>query len=210
MELLQSKLTNLNKHFKGIVPEEIISWALNNCKMAIATTSFGPYSAAMLHAVTEVKKNIPVIWCDTGYNTKETYLHADRLITGLNLNIKLYSPRKTTAYLEAIMGTPDINNPRHSEFTEQLKLEPFRRAMQEHGPDLWFANLRKGQTAFRDNLDILTMDESGMLKVCPFYHWNDSDLDEYLQRYNLPNEFNYYDPIKFLKNRECGIHIPEE
>ena len=36
--------------------------------------------------------NLKVIWCDSGYNTKATYLYAEKIITELDLNIKLYVP----------------------------------------------------------------------------------------------------------------------
>lgn len=161
---------------------------------------------AILHAVTDVDKDIPVIWCDTGYNTPNTYRHAETLIERLGLNIKLYVPRQTSAHRDAVMGIPDIDDPRHAEFTEQVKLEPFRRAMAEHQPDVWFTNLRKGQTALRDTLDILSLGKDGLLKVSPFYHWSDAQLDVYLKDRGLPNEHKYFDPTKVLENRECGLH----
>ena len=105
------------------------------------------------------------------------------------------------------MGIPDIDDPRHSEFTRQVKLEPFRRAIKEHQPDVWFTNIRKGQTAFRDSLDMLSISKEGILKVSPFFHWNDTQLEAYLRQHKLPNEQNYYDPTKVFKNRECGIHL---
>jgi phosphoadenosine phosphosulfate reductase len=74
-------------------------------------------------------------------------------------------------------------------------------------PDVWFTNLRKGQTAFRDGLDIVSKSKDGILKVSPFYHWSDQDLDVYLTQQDLPNEFTYYDPTKVEDNRECGLHI---
>lgn len=104
------------------------------------------------------------------------------------------------------MGIPDVDDPRHREFTEQVKLEPFRRAMQEQRPDVWFTNLRRGQTAHRDSLNILSLDRSGVLKVSPFYYWDDAQLDAYLKAYDLPNEHQYFDPTKVLENRECGLH----
>jgi phosphoadenosine phosphosulfate reductase len=94
----------------------------------------------------------------------------------------------------------------HQIFTEQVKLEPFNRAMAEHKPDVWFTNLRKGQTAFRDNIGIVSISKDGVLKVSPFYHWSDEQLDNYLRLYQLPNEFTYFDPTKVLENRECGLH----
>ncbi len=45
-----------------------------------------------------------------------------------------------------------------------------------------------------------------MLKVSPFYHWSNSDLDTYLFERQLPNEFVYFDPTKVESNRECGLH----
>ena len=58
----------------------------------------------------------------------------------------------------------------------------------------------------RDTLNILSLSEAGVLKVSPFYHWNDTRLDAYLNERGLPNEHNYFDPTKVLENRECGIH----
>ena len=79
--------------------------------------------------------------------------------------------------------------------------------MEEHQPEIWFTNLRKGQTAFRNSIGVLSFSKDGILKVSPFYHWSDEDLDKYLEEHNLPNEFKYFDPTKVESNRECGLHI---
>ena len=206
MAFTQEQIEKLNVQFKGIPPEEIVSWAVKHGEAPVVTTNFRPYEVAILHAVSEVSKEIPIIWCDTGYNTPKTYKHAEELIAKLDLNVKLYVPKQTTAHRDAVMGIPQIDDPRHAEFTEQVKLEPFKRAMVEFKPDVWFTNLRKGQTALRDSLDILSLSKDGALKVSPFYHWNDTQLDTYLKKYKLPNEHNYFDPTKVLANRECGLH----
>jgi phosphoadenosine phosphosulfate reductase len=206
MAYTEEQIHKLNQQFKGIPPEEIISWAIQSAKNPLVTTNFRPYEVAILHAVTDVSPHIPVVWCDTGYNTPNTYKHAEELITRLHLNVKLYVPKQTSSHRDAIMGIPGIDDPRHQLFTEQVKLEPFRRAMEEHKPDVWFTNLRQGQTALRDSLDILSLSRDGVLKVSPFYHFNDSQLDAYLKDRNLPNEHKYFDPTKVLENRECGLH----
>lgn len=206
MPLTEQQISALNTQLKGISPEEIISWALSYGKRPVVTTNFRPYEVAILHAVTDVKRDVPVIWCDTGYNTPNTYRHAEELIERFGLNLYLYVPRQTAAHRDVVMGIPDIDDPRHAEFTEQVKLEPFRRAMEEHRPDVWFTNLRKGQTALRDTLDILSLGKDGELKVSPFYHWSDAQLDVYLKEHGLPNEHKYFDPTKVLENRECGLH----
>ncbi len=199
-------VTQINKNLRDKSAQQIISWALNIAEKAVVTTNFRPYEVAILHACTEVDNNLKVIWCDTGYNTPQTYKHADELIEILGLNIHLYVPKQTAAHRDTILGIPQIDDPKHIIFTEQVKLEPFNRAMQEHKPDVWFTNLRSGQTSFRNSINIVSLSKDGVLKVSPFYHWTDEQLDTYLKKYSLPNEFTYFDPTKVLENRECGLH----
>ena len=150
---------------------------------------------------------MPVIWCDSGYNTNATYRHAESLIADLKLNVSLYVPQQSVAHRNVVMsGIPEIDTDMHIVFTQQVKLEPFQRAMAEHKPNVWFTNLRKGQTAFRDSLDIVSQGADGVIKVSPFFYWSDEELDAYLEQHALPNEYDYYDPTKVLGNRECGLH----
>ena len=146
-EIMSLNLEEINKKLKDKSPIEIISWAISFAKNPLITTNFRPYEVAILKAVTEVQKDIKVIWCDTGYNTLQTYKHAEEIIKKLNLNIHLYTPKQTVAHRNVVLGVPSIEDPKHTLFTEQVKLEPFARAMKEHQPDVWFTNLRKGQTA---------------------------------------------------------------
>lgn len=206
MSFTQKEIEDLNQTLQDKTPLEITQWAVLNAKKTVVTTNFRPYEAAILDVCVKALKDIPVIWCDSGYNTPNTYKHAEDLIQKLGLNIKLYVPRQTSAHRDVVMGIPDIDDPKHKEFTEQVKLEPFRRAMADFTPDVWFTNLRKGQTALRDSLDILSLGRDGVLKVSPFYNYSDAELDVYLKDNNLPNEFKYFDPTKVLENRECGLH----
>ena len=199
-------LTEINKQLSGKSPEEIVSWALSFAKKPIITTNFRPFEAAILHLVSKQKNDIDGFWCDTGYNTPQTYKHAEKIISRLQLNIDLYVPKQTVAHRNSVLGLPDVNNSKHEIFTEQVKLEPFRRAMNFHEPDVWFTNLRKGQTAFRDSIDVVSQDVKGVVKVSPFYHYTDEALEAYLEEHNLPNEFKYFDPTKVLGHRECGLH----
>ncbi|MGG8496499.1 phosphoadenosine phosphosulfate reductase family protein [Tenacibaculum sp. TC6] len=200
-------LKKINEQLQNKTPKEIIEWALSIASKPIITTNFRPYESAILYAVTSLQDNITVVWCDTGYNTPQTYKHAEELIHSLQLNVHLYVPKQTVAHRNITLGLPTVDDPNHALFTEQVKLEPFTRAMEEHQPDVWFTNLRKGQTAFRDSIDVVSKSKDGVIKVSPFYHWSDAELDEYLEEHNLPNEFKYFDPTKVENNRECGLHI---
>ena len=198
-------LFNTNLRYED--PEEIIKFACDIAKKPIVTTSFGPLSASLLHACIRVKSDLQVIWCDTGYNTKATYQHLETLSEILALNLEIFSPKYTTAFLDYTLGRPDVDDSFHDQFSEKVKLEPFRRALDKHQPDVWLSNLRKGQTEYRETLDILSFSEDGILKVSPFYYYSDAQLLDYLKLNDLPVQWDYNDPVKALEKRECGIHL---
>lgn len=197
----------LNKELKDKSPDEIIKLALLLTERKMVTTSFGVYSAVLLNTFFHLDKNIDVIWCDTGYNTPNTYKHATHLINKFQLNIHKYTPRPGTEYTDANFEVPKITDPKHTEFTEVVKLEPFRRALQEYQPEVWFTNIRVRQNEYRNSKDILSFSREGILKISPFYYWTDYQLDNYLEIYNLPKNSSYFDPTKGVGNSECGIHF---
>ena len=200
-------LTKINEELRNESPEKIIKWALSISTCPVLTTNFGPYEASIIYACIKYKPDLPIIWCDSGYNTVETYRHAHELITRFNLNIAIYHPLRSAAHRNAVIGSiPEIDDPMHNKFTEEVKLEPFRRAMQEHKADLWLNNIRKGQTEFRDSLNVASYSSNGVLKISPFFSWEESELAEYLSNHNLPNELSYFDPTKVFEHRECGLH----
>lgn len=207
MSLQHIDIKYWNKQLKIKTPEEIIEWALNLTNNRIITTSFGVYSSVLLSTISKKDKEIPVLWCDTLYNLPSTYEHASKLIKRFNLNIHRYQSLKTKDEIEATIGLPSLDDDNFELFSETVKLEPFRRGLKELNPDLWFTNIRVRQTAYRDKKDILSFSKEGILKVSPFYYWSDYELDNFLEVHNLPKNHNYFDPIKALSNRECGIHL---
>ena len=53
----------------------------------------------------------------------------------------------------------------------------------------------------------MSLDENfGALKVSPLFYFSDVELDAYLTRHQLPNEWDYFDPAKADEKRECGLH----
>jgi phosphoadenosine phosphosulfate reductase len=165
------------------------------------------YSEVLLSTFFRKDKNINVIWCDTGYNTPETYDHAMNIINKYKLNVHTYIPLKSREFIDSTIGMPEVTDPKHKEFTEIVKLEPFRRALKEHQPKVWFTNIRVRQTELRTKKDILSFSKDGILKISPFYYWTDADLDRYIEENNLHKNVSYYDVTKVLANRECGIHL---
>lgn len=200
-------LVAANEQLEGKGPLEIIRWAIENSENPLVTTNFRPYEAVILHMAVQVKPDIKVLWVDSGYNTSATYRFAEKVIQDLNLNIETYIPQMTSARRNVLMkGIPDIDDPLHDEFTRQVKLEPFQRALSELKPDLWLNAIRKDQTEFRQSMNIVSASKDGIIKVAPLYNLTEADLDAYLAEHNLPNENDYFDPTKAVETRECGLH----
>ena len=68
--------------------------------------------------------------------------------------------------------------------------------------------LAQVQNPNRANLDIVSDDPNfGALKVSPVFQWSDAEMEAYLKKHNLPNEWDYFDPAKADEKRECGLHV---
>ncbi len=200
-------IEQLNNEVKGQTPQEIIKAVLAADSNVFVTTNFSPYETVLLHMLTLIKPDIPVVWIDSGLNKPETYEFAETAIDELNLNITVYAPTVTAARLESVFGgIPSIDDSRHDEFTKQFKLEPFERAMNSQSDKVWFTAVRREQTAVRADMDYVDDGPFGLTKIAPLLDWTQEQMDEYIEEHNLPNETNYFDPTKAEGDRECGLH----
>lgn len=201
-------LNSANAALRGASATDIVQWALALGKPAIATTSMGRNAAVMLHLVSSVDATVPTVWVDTGYNLRDTYVVAERLIRDLTLDIRVYSPLMTSERRNAIMGgIPTVDEEeRHREFARQVKLEPFARALADLQPEVWFTGIRREETEHRKTLDIVSVDDRGILKVAPLFYWSEQEVDQYMTQHQLPTCRHYFDPTKVHDGRECGLH----
>ena len=199
----------LNAELRDQPPEAIIRRALDLGSRVIATTSFSPNAAVMLHLVSRVQPDIPVVWVDSGYNVPDTYRVAEQLMEQLNLNMHIFTPTMTSERRNALLGGiphPDDDPDLHEEFTRQVKLEPFARAIDTLQPDVWITGIRRDETDFRRTLDVVSVDNRGLLKVAPIFYWTQDDIAAYMKAHQLPSCRHYFDPTKVAENRECGLH----
>ena len=200
-------LTHINAEL-GRNAQGLVDWAVGLRQPAIITTNFRPFEAVILHMVTRANPKVPVVWMDNGYNTDATYRFADEVTKLLNLDLHIYLPRRSRAHREAVDGaTPALDDPRHAAFTAEVKLEPFTRALRETAPKVWFTALRATDTAMRAQMDPVSVNPDGLIKVAPLLHWSSKDLYQYCEIHGLPNNFDYVDPTKGEDNRECGLHV---
>ncbi|MBL67714.1 MAG: phosphoadenylylsulfate reductase [Verrucomicrobiales bacterium] len=206
------EISQANESLREQSPREVVEWAIGRAEgRAIVSTNFRPYEAVILHLVTQVQPDIPVLWVDHGYNREATYRHAEELKAKLGLNIQAFVPKLTAAHYDAAHGgmpePTEENEEAIKAFSTVMKLEPFQRGMRELAPKVWLTALRKVQNPNRAELDIVSPDNNfNSLKVSPVFHWSDEQMEEYLAEHDLPNEWDYFDPAKADEKRECGLH----
>jgi len=152
----------------------------------VLTTSFGIQSAVMLHLVTQVIPDIPVVFIDTGYLFPETYRFAHDLTKRLKLNLKKYRADMSAAEQEALFGRLWEQGPNAlSRYNFMNKVEPMERAVRELGATAWLAGLRREQASTRKNLHVV-QGQNRTTKIHPIIDWTNRDVHRYLKQYDLP------------------------
>jgi phosphoadenosine phosphosulfate reductase len=223
----------INRQLTAADATSIILWAADTLGDGLVlSTSFGIQAAVMLHLVTQVVPDIPVIWVDTGYLPAETYHFADELTKRLNLNLKVYQSTLSPARMEALHGKlwDQKNLESLTRYDRIRKVEPMQRALKELKAKGWLAGLRRDQTQHRKSLETV-MQQGQRLKIHPILDWNSRDVYQYLTAYDLPYH-PYFDqgyvtvgdwhssrPVTADDNnerdtrfhglkQECGLHLP--
>jgi phosphoadenosine phosphosulfate reductase len=218
-----------NRDLQSRTATERVRWALEEFRgHAVLSTSFGVQAAVMLHLVTRIDPQIPVVFIDTGYLFPETYRFADELTEKLGLNLKVFAPAMTAARQEAVYGKLWEQGVEGLEKYGRLnKVEPMNRALAELGAKVWITGLRREHASTREDLPVLKR-QNRVLKLHPIVDWSDRQIGEYLRGHGLPyhplweqgyvsigdthSTTRYADGMKpedtrfsGLK-RECGLH----
>jgi phosphoadenosine phosphosulfate reductase len=227
-------LEAVNRQWADADASRLVQWGYDTFgEGLVLSTSFGIQSAVMLHLVTQVVPQIPVIWVDTGYLPVETYRFAEELTERLHLNLKVYQSPLSPARMEAIYGRLWEHNDVESfnRYDHIRKVEPMQRALTELGATAWLAGLRADQTDHRRTLSLIGQ-QGGRYKIMPILSWTAKQVYQYLVAHDLPyhplfdkgyvtvgdwhssrpisaNDKNERDTrFKGLK-QECGLHLPQ-
>lgn len=229
-ELEQAEnLERINRKFAGLSAVERVEWALHYLPgNHVLTSSFGIQAALMLHLVTRVRADVPVVLVDTGYLFPETYAFVDQLSERLDLKLHTFRAELSPTWQETRYGRLWEQGLAGIEHYNRInKVEPLRRALKELDVGSWFAGLRRDQAQSRATLPFVRI-QDGRFKIHPLLDWSNRDVYRYLRRNELPYhplwEQGYVSvgdthtsrPLEpgmraedtrfFGLKRECGIH----
>ena len=225
-------LAETNKILAKLTAQERVAWALENLEGEfVLSSSFGIQSAVMLHLVTQIKPDIPVILTDTGYLFKETYRFIDQLTERLNLNLQIFKADISPHWQEARYGKLwEQGVEGITKYNKINKVKPMKEAFDSLQVGTWFSGLRREQSDSRSSLPIVAI-QNGVFKFLPVIDWSNKDVHYYLEEHDLP-----YHPLReegylsvgdthttqkwepgmteeqtrfFGLKRECGLHEEE-
>jgi len=223
-------LAELNTWLGQRSAEQRVQWALESLSGNHAlSSSFGAQAAVSLHLLTKQKSDMPVILVDTGYLFPETYAFIDEMSERLGLNLHVYRPHMSRAWMEARHGQLwEKGSDGIHRYNQLRKVEPMQRALDDLGVRTWFAGLRRVQSDSRRDIDFLEL-RDGRWKLHPLADWTDRDVWQYLQKNNLPYHPLWHQGYVSIGDthsttrwqpgmrdedtrfsgllRECGIHV---
>jgi phosphoadenosine phosphosulfate reductase len=158
-------------------------------------SSFGAESAVLLHMVSEVDANLPIVFLDTGKLFDETVRYRDRLVDEFDLNnIRVIKP--DPAHLKEFDPEGALHNVDTDMCCFIRKTAPLDSISGEF--DVLISGRKRFHGDQRKQLDFVTQ-QDGQLKVDPLAAFSSLDLAAYAQHHQLPSH-----PLRLAGYRSIG------
>lgn len=225
----------LNQQLAKLEPQDVLKWCLTSLPNLYQTSAFGLTGLAIMDMIAKndfvIQPNIDLIFLDTLYHFNETIDLVQRVQQHYpQLKIHTYKPEgcQTAQEFEAKHGE------RLWETNDELydyvaKVEPAQRAYSDLNVKAVMTGRRRTQGGKRGEIDILEVDDAGLIKVNPLANWTFKDVQAYIKANNVPTnalldqgyrsvgDWHSTQPVtdsederagrwKGQKKSECGIH----
>ncbi|TID17072.1 phosphoadenosine phosphosulfate reductase [Venturia nashicola] len=225
----------LNRQLGQMDPEDILKWAMITLPNLYQTTAFGLTGLVTLDMLSKIsnptKIKIDLIFLDTLFHFQETLSLVDRVKRRYpDVNLHIYQP-------EGVSSAAQFNS-KHGEslweandelYDWVAKVEPQQRAYADLQVKAVLTGRRRSQGGKRGDLDILEVDEAGVIKINPLANWTFKQVQEYVKQHDVPynelldrgyksvGDWHSTQPIKEGEDEragrwkgkaktECGIH----
>ncbi|MEG3147899.1 phosphoadenylyl-sulfate reductase [Sphingomonas sp. RT2P30] len=194
-----------------------------------AVSSFGAESAVLLHLISQIDRDIPVIFLNTQKIFGETLAYRDELSERLGLtDLRVFRPDPHLLAAKDSTGLRWSYDP--DGCCDLRKVQPLRRALAPF--DAWISGRKGFQAGTRNAMPRFEEDE-GRLKLNPLADWDKPRLEAWFADHKLPRhplEAEGYPSIgcapctskvqpgedpragrwRGWEKVECGIHVPEK
>ena len=183
--VVADRVSALNTRYRHHSATAVLEHALNDADLGrvALVSSFGAESVVLLHLVSVIAPETPVLFIDTRMLFPETLEYQRQVAETLHLcdvrTIRAAQPR---------VAFEDPDNTLHQFNTDACcnvrKVEPLERALSTF--DGWITGRKRYQGASRETVEFFEAEGNRRIKVNPLAHWGREDLEEYMVENRLP------------------------
>jgi len=174
--------------FEAMSAEDVLRWAYSEFgdRMCL-TCSWQRQSSVLVHMVSELGLEIPVVELDTQLFFRETYETRDRLVERYGLD--LIRPEVVSVAQQALAEGPNLWERDPDRCCHIRKVEPLERALAPF--DAWISGIRRDQSPTRAGARKVEWSERyGVWKIQPLADWNARRVQAYIVVNEIP-----YNPL---------------
>jgi phosphoadenosine phosphosulfate reductase len=146
-------------------------------------SSFGTESAILLHMVSQIDRDLPVVFLETGKLFAETLDYRDELIARLGLtNVRSIQP--SGKQLAAFDPDGRLWSKDPDLCCAIRKTNPLDNALE--GFEAWITGRKRVQGGLRAGLHHRERGPDGRITINPLADWDDAMIEAYFDRHDLP------------------------
>jgi phosphoadenosine phosphosulfate reductase len=181
-----ARIASLNHRYQHHAAIRVLRDALSDPELGrvAMVSSFGADSVALLHMISLINRDTPVLFIDTQMLFPETLAYQSEVAAKLGL-----TDIRIIRAAPAAMAAQDPDGVLHKTDTDACcdlrKTVPLNKALS--GYDSWITGRKRFQGASRADLEFFEADPAGdRIKINPLAHWTSQDVIDYIINNDLP------------------------
>lgn len=153
-------------------------------KLLFSTSSFQSHSLVLLHILSRIDNEIPIVFINTGYHFPETVEFRDKVAQQFGIKNLIDLKPDTPKFMQKdaegrLLFTSD---PDHCCYLN--KTQPVNALLTKY--DVWINGVRADQSATRRAMKVEQPAPHGTVRFHPMLDWNAKMIYQYQKEYDLP------------------------
>jgi phosphoadenosine phosphosulfate reductase len=142
----------------------------------------------MLSRISPKQHPVPIIFIDTLHHFPETHALLEKVKRRYpTAEFNVFTPEGTPTVDSFVAAHgPELWSRNETQYDYLVKVEPGRRAYSQLNVRAVLTGRRKSQGGARGSLDIIEIDETGLIKVNPLANWSFKQVESYVREHNVP------------------------
>jgi phosphoadenosine phosphosulfate reductase len=142
----------------------------------------------MLSRISPERHPVPLIFIDTLHHFPETLSLLSKVKHRYpTAEFNIFTPERTpTASSFTAAHGPELWSKNGGLYDYLVKVEPARRAYSQLNVKAVLTGRRKSQGGARGSLDVIEIDETGLVKINPLANWSFKQVEQYIRQHNVP------------------------